>query len=223
MTMTTALLALVVANQAYSDSVTMSGNTANEIVKTNVEAGVGTTLTFYPMSANKEGKDKGQPFPFDGVWTFTWNSDTPDKVDFTGVANFGNHFTVTDAGSLGGTTRQTFHEFQHHFKGTATWDAATNTLSYQVKPKERDAGGASTVTESAPADCDKISGFTAGKACSAFKATSPPLEGLTLNLKFAADKSSFDGKAVFIQFGGSGMTKSETNLDVNMAGTLAAQ
>ena len=113
---------------------------------------------------------------------------------------------------MGGVTRQTFWDYQQHVKGTASWDAATRTLQYDLQPKERDDGQASTYSDAKPATCDKIKGWTAGKACSAFEATSPAMEGLVLNLTFSENLDSVQGKFLMIQYGGEGMTKSTTEV-----------
>lgn len=63
----------------------------------------------------------------------------------------------------------------------------------------------------------------AGKACSAFEATSPGLEGLNLNLKFNEDRTAFKGQAVLVQYGGKGITESDTKMVANMKGDLAAK
>ena len=101
------------------------------------------------------------------------------------------------------------------------FDAATGTLTFAKAPEARDDEGASTVTQSKAARCEKVKGIFAGKACSAFAATSPGLEGLQLNFKFNEDRTVFEGDAVLIQYGGEGLTESETTMVVNLKGEIA--
>ena len=60
----------------------------------------------------------------------------------------------------------------------------------------------------------------AGKACKAFMKTRPGLEGLKLSFTFAEDLGAFEGTAVLIQYGGSGMTNSETRIVTRISGDL---
>jgi hypothetical protein len=215
------ILAMSASPLVLAEVSTKSGEAAGNIpMPVNADAKVNAEINYFPHGANEEGKDDAGPFPVSGPWTFTWDSEKPDAVDFTGVFTLGDYFTVTDAGALGGVTRQTFYDFAHHVKGTAVWDAATRTLTYNLQPNERDDSQASTVTQSKEPDCDKIKGFTAGKACSAFEETSPPLEGLVLTFTFSEDLSSFDGTFMQIQYGGSGMTESQTDINGTIGGPL---
>jgi hypothetical protein len=214
-----AILAITASPLALAEVSTKSGEASGVIpMPLTAVAAVNAEVSYYPHGANEEGEDDTQPWPITGPWTFSWDSATPDAVDFTGTMVFGNYFTVTDAGTMGGVTRQTFWDYQQQVKGTASWDAATRTLTYDLQPKERDDGQASTYSDSKPATCDKIKGWTAGKACSAFEATSPAMEGLVLNLTFSENLDSVQGTFTLIQFGGDGMTKSITEID----GTLEA-
>lgn len=213
----TAALSSVATAEATTKSTTATCLLENP---STADAAVKTAVIFYPPGANEKGKDKAAPFPCDGEWSFTWDSETPDEVAFQGAVHYGDHFIITDAGTLGGVTRQTFYNLTHHLEGTASWDAATRTLHYELPPKDRDDGRASNVEEDKPAICEKVKGFTAGKACAAFEATSLPIEGLKVELTFSSDLSSFEGRAVLTQFGGSGMTKSETPMVLQLTGTL---
>ena len=184
------------------------------------DAAVSTDVIFYPPGSDKDGKDKPQPFPCDGEWSFTWNGDTTELVSFTGAVRYGDHFIITDAGTLGGVTRQTFYNVTHLLKGEAKWNADTRTLTYLMEPAERDDGRASVVEWDGPPICEKVKGLTAGRACSAFEATSLEIEGLKVDLTFSEDLSSFEGTAVLTQYGGSGMTKSETPMNLTINGDL---
>jgi hypothetical protein len=214
-----AILAMAASPLVLAEVTTKSGESSGMVpMPLTAVAAVDAEVSYYPHSANEEGKDETKPWPITGPWTFIWDSAKPDTVDFTGEVIFGNYFTVTDAGTLGGVTRQTFWDYVQQVKGTASWDAATRTLEYNLQPKERDDGQASTYTDAKPATCDKVKGWTAGKACSAFEATSPALEGLVLNFTFSENLDSVQGKFTMIQYGGSGMTESITEIN----GTLDA-
>ena len=92
-----------------------------------------------------------------------------------------------------------------------------------MPPEGRDDVRASTVTKTREADCEKVKGMFAGKACSAFKKTSPGLEGLDLSFTFSEDLSRFEGVAILIQYGGKGMTKSEAHTTTEISGNLTSK
>ena len=74
------------------------------------------------------------------------------------------------------------------------------------------------MTQSKEPTCDEAD----SRACRAFFKSTREAEGLILNLTFSEDLSSFEAKAVLIQFGGSGMERSSTDLNMKMSGKLAA-
>lgn len=212
------VVVLLASGQAWGEARTLAGAAQGTIDTVETEAATTTVVKHWPEGADTSGGHT--PFPFTGEWAFTWDDARPDQVDFTGTAVFGDHFTLTDAGSMGGITKQIFHDFAHHLQGTANWDAAARTLSYRVKPSERDAGGASTVIQSSEPECEKVKGMFAKTGCSAFLDTNTELEGLKLNFQFGEDLRSFSGSMVMTQYGGSGLTKARTDMSTSISGTL---
>jgi hypothetical protein len=175
-----------------------------------VDAIVKTEVTFYEENADWTKDSAAVPFPYKGDWIFTWDSDSPGIVQFNGSINFGNYFSITDAGNLGGVTRQSYYNFTHLVSGTAEWDTSTNTLFYDFLPVQRDDGRASSISQFKPADCEKVKGLGAKKACKAFNESSLELEGFVLKLKFNQSLTMAKGELLMIQYGGSGITKSLT-------------
>jgi hypothetical protein len=213
-----ALTVCIYMPASMAEVVSRAGNLAGTIDSVNVEAATKTKVAHWPKGADY--KQEHTPFQFFGDWTFSWNSDTPELMTFAGDIHFGDHFTITDAGSMGGLTQQSFSDFTHHVTGDAHWDAASQTLTYSLEPGTRDAGGASTVTEVGKARCTKVKGMMASAGCNAFLDTSPELEGLKLNLVFSEDLSQVEGNAILVQFGGSGVTKSHSDMKVSLTGVL---
>lgn len=217
---TAILLAASLSNAALADVTTVSGQATCVLENpANVDAAVKTTVFFYRPGANPDGNDPVQPMTCDCDWTFTWDSDKPGQVGFEGAVRLGDYFVVIDAGTLGGMTRQTFYNVTHKLKGEATWNAATAGMSYLLEPVEPDDGQASVVDWDKPPVCEKIKGLTAGRACAASEASSLELEGLKVDLTFSEDLSRFEGSAVLTQYGGSGMTKSETPMMLKLSGS----
>ena len=124
---------------------------------------------------------------------------------------------MTDAGMMGGVSEQFFYDFEHQVKGTGKWDAASRTMSFRIKPDERDDGRASTVSHSKPPECKPPK----HRACKAFNKTTPEYEGANIKLTFSEDLSTFSGDVTMTEYGGSGFTKSETQVIMKVDGTLA--
>jgi hypothetical protein len=164
-----------------------------------------------------ETPDAFRPYPFDGDWSFTWNG---NQVRFAGVIRLGSFQTITDAGSMGGVTIQTFYDFAHNLSGIGRWNSASRTLTFEMIPDGRDDARASRATWSREAECEKVRGMFAGVSCSAFKKSSPGLEGVKLTFRFKEDLSGFEGEAILIQFGGKGATESETTMVTRIRGDL---
>lgn len=214
----TAISVLTIAAVPHLYADTMAGSAKGTVDSVTIDAATGTTSIWTAHGADVP--DDFQPYPFSGDWSFTFNGDT---VDFTGAFDIGDCQTTTNAGFMGGISKQIFFGFVHHVKGTGQWDEASSTLSFTMEPEGRDDARASTVTQTQDPECEKVKGMFAGKACSAFEATSPGLEGLTLNFKFNEDRTAFEGQAVLTQYGGKGITESDTKMVANFKGTLAAQ
>ena len=217
----TVILAVFAVPQVFAEVTTRAGNCSGRVIGIDVEASTRAEVQHWKPDADTDGDHP--PFVFDGEWTFTWDTEDSGSVDFFGVINFGDHFTLTDAGRLGGISKQVFFGLAHNVKGTANWDSAARTLTFKMLPEGRDDARASTVTQTREAECEKVKGMFAGKACSAFKKTSPGLEGLDLSFSFSEDLSSFEGVAILIQFGGKGMAKSEARTTTEISGNLAAK
>lgn len=205
LTSTVALLALIAA-PAMADVVKKTGNATYTLIEAPVDAAVKTSVVYYYDGAKPD--DNPPPYKFDGQWSFTWNSDTPDKVDFEGDINYGTHYTITDAGMMGGVSEQYFYDYVHRVKGTANWDAAQRVMTFKIELKDRDDGRASTVTFSKPPEC-KPEGH---RACKAFNKTTPAYEGADIKLTFDEGLSAFKGNVTMIEYGGSGFTKSTTKV-----------
>ena len=175
-----------------------------------VDAIVKAEVTFYEENMDWTKDSEARPFPYTGDWIFTWDSESPGTVHFNGRLDFGNYFSITDAGNLGGITRQSYHDFSQLVSGLAEWEPSSNTLFYEFLPVQRDDGLASSVSQSRPADCEKIKGMGAAKACKAFNESSLELEGFSIKLEFDKNLSIANGEFMMIQYGGSGITKSMT-------------
>ena len=209
-------LAVVTNSQAYAEVTTRVGSSVGVVMGIKVDAAVGTEVQLWKAGADPEGEH--MPFNIGGEWTFTWDSNKDDVVNFTGVLNYGDHFTMTNAGWMGGVSTQTFFDFAHHIEGTANWENATRKLTFKMIPKARDDGRASSVTQAKPPTCEPK-----GKACSAFEKNSSPIEGLSIRMIFNEDLSRFEGTVIAIQYGGSGFTKSQSDTTMKISGDLAAQ
>lgn len=209
------LFLLVVAVVPQLSAETMTGGSSGTVDSVEVEAATKTHIIY---AAHGETPSTFVPWPFDGDWSFDW---TESGVDFEGVFHFGDYQSITDAGSMGGVTKQVFYDFAHHVRGRAEWDRASRTLSFMKNPEGRDDSGASTATQSKEPDCVTVRGLFAGKACAAFRDTSPGLEGMKLEFRFSEDRSRFEGQAILIQYGGKGVTESETTITVHLYGDLA--
>jgi hypothetical protein len=208
-----AMLSLATVN---ADVITRLGSSTCTIDYVQVEALVKTEVRFWPMGAYYK-RDPYQPYQFRGEWKFSWDGAGSEYVDFAGVLNFGDHYTVTDAGWLGGRSVQTFSGFAHYIHGRADWDSATRTLSYKLLPRDRDDGRASRVTQTAPPTCQPK-----GRACSVFMDTNQSLESLTLSMTFNETLDRFEGTVIATQFGGSGMTKMQSDTVISVKGELNA-
>jgi hypothetical protein len=184
-----------------------------------VEAAVDTTVRVFPAGTDvdKAKESEAQPYPVEMQWQFSWNTDEPNRVDFTLDMDVGDYFTVTDAGTMGGVSIQTFHGVVYHISGTAQWDAATRTMSYEVPVEKRSDSRASEVTQRADPSCDG-----AKIACSAFLNTTPELEAVTINLTFDESLESFTTSMSATQYEGAFFTKNQTDMNMSAQGQLKA-
>jgi hypothetical protein len=194
---------------------TMTGSSSGLLNRIEVKAGAKTSVIY---SKHGETLNSFKPFPFDGDWSFTWKG---GSVDFSGVIDFSNFQATTDAGSAGGITRQTFFDFSHRVKGTGRWDGEKRTLTFEMPPSVRDDSRASTVSQSKEPTCEKVKGMFAQVACNAFLESSPGLEGLKISFVFSDDLTRFEGDAILIQYGGKGVTESETTMTTRISGRLS--
>ena len=207
----------VAASQLYAEAVSKSYTGSGTVDSVDVEASVKTTVKVFPKGAGKDEDDPFEPYPVAANWTITWDSATPDAAAFKADLRLGDYYSVTDAGTMGGISMQTFSNVTHHIGGTARWDAATRTLSYEVPLKKRKDGRASKVSMDADPTCEG-----AKIACSAFLNTSAELEGLTVQLTFDENRDSFTGKMSATQYEGAAFTRNQTDMNISVKGELEA-
>lgn len=215
-------MVLTTSLAAWADVTTYSGTWSGRLTEARVDS-TGTTTCSYRRQDQEAWQDHG-PFQLgDGAVSFGWDTGTPDRVNFKADLNFGSHATDTHAkvAFLNIKSTQQFFDEVQHIEGTADWDPATRTLTYSHRPDsddQRDDSSASTVSQSRPPTCDEAD----SRACKAFFKSTRELEGLVMNLTFSEDLSRFEGDVVLIQFGGSGLERSSTDLLTRMSGTLQA-
>ena len=217
---TTLLIAVsVMASNLCAETITKVFSGTGTVDTVDVEASVTTTVRVYPagMDVEKAKEAKPEPYPFDTKWNFTWHTDQPNAVDFKGVIELGNYFSVTDAGTMGGVSIQTFSGVVQNIGGKARWDESRRTLSYEVPLKKRSDSAASTVSQTADATCE---GATI--ACKAFLNTTPELEGVTVNLVFDESLDSFTGSMSATQYEGAMFTKNQTDMNITVQGQLSS-
>jgi hypothetical protein len=207
----------VAASQLYAEAVSKSYTGSGTVDSVDVEASVKTTVKVFPAGSGKDEDDPFEPYPVAANWTVTWDSATPDAAAFKADLTLGDYYTVTDAGTMGGVSIQSAHNVTHHIGGTARWDAATRTLSYEVPLKKRKDGRASKVSMDADPTCEG-----AKIACSAFLNTSAELEGLTVQLTFDENRDSFTGKMSATQYEGAAFTRNQTDMNISVKGELEA-
>lgn len=185
-----------------------------------VEAAVATTVRVFPAGTDvDEAKEsEARPYPVEMAWQFSWNTDAPNAVDFKVDLDIGDYFTVTDAGSMGGVSIQTFYGTVHHIGGNAQWDASTRTLSYEVPLKKRSDSRGSAVSQTGDPTCDG-----AKIACNAFLNTTPELEGVTITLTFDEPLDSFNGSMSATQYEGAMFTKNQTDMNMSAQGQAQAE
>ena len=100
------ILAVFAVPQVSAEVTTRAGNSSGLVQSVNVEASASAEVQHWKPDADTDGDHT--PFAFDGEWTFTWDTEEPDSVDFSGVINFGDHVTLTDTGRMGGISKQVF-------------------------------------------------------------------------------------------------------------------
>ena len=213
---------IVISPLALADVTVKNGAWTGIITSVDVDS-TGNTKVIYRRQ-DQEAWGDHMPYQLDdGNASFTWDPNTPDKVDFDMSVALGNAVSDTHAkvAFLNIKSSQFFYDFVQQVKGTAEWDADSRTLTHTNRPDNddddrRDDGRASTSTFSKPASCEKED----SRACAAFFKTSPELEGLILELTFSEDLSSFEGTVIAIQFGGSGMEEASSDINITAKGTL---
>ena len=210
---------MVLTPNLYAEVSTKAFYGPGTVDSVDVEASVSTTVRVFPasMDVDKARDADAEPFPIKGKWQFSWDPENPDKVAFTGDLFLGNYFTVTDAGTMGGVSIQTFSGTIHHLAGNATWDASTRTLSYEVPLDKRSDSRGSKISQDADPTCD---GATI--ACKAFLNTTPELEGVGFKLVFDESLDSFTGTMSATQYEGAMFTKNQTDMNITINGQAAA-
>jgi hypothetical protein len=218
--LTLSIAVAALASNISAEVVTKSFTGTGTIDSVDVEAAVSTTVNVFPAGTDvDEAKEsEAKPYPVAAQWQFSWNTDEPNAVDFKVDLDVGEYFTVTDAGTMGGVSIQTFNGVVYHIGGTAQWDASTRTLSYEVPLKKRSDGRASTITQKSDPTCD---GATI--ACKAFLNTTPELEGVAINLVFDESLESFTASMSATQYEGAMFTKNQTDMNMSARGELNVQ
>lgn len=217
LTLSIALAAL--ASNLSAETVTKFYTGSGTIDSVDVEAAVTTTVRVFPAGTDvDEAKEsEAQPYPVEMQWQFNWVTDEPNTVAFKLDMDVGDYFTVTDAGTMGGVSIQTFNGVVYHINGTAQWDVAARTMSYEVPLKKRSDSRASAITQRADPTCDG-----AKIACSAFLNTTPELEGVTINLTFDEALENFTASLSATQYEGAFFTKNQTDMNMSAQGELKA-
>lgn len=203
----------VLASNLCAEVVTKSYTGAGSVNSVDVEASVKTTVKVFPKGAGKNEDNPFEPYPVNAVWTVSWDSATPEVAAFKADIALGDYYTVTDAGTMGGVSIQTFTNQTQHIGGSARWDAATRTLSFDVPKQKRKDGRASKVSMDADPSCEG-----AKIACSAFLNTSAELESVTVELKFDENLDSFTGKMSATQYEGAAFTRNQTDMNIVVQG-----
>lgn len=198
-----AAVAAAAVSQAYSASYEVSG------FNTGISVAVGTGSVTITNTPN--------PVPFDGNWNFDFNGST---VDFSGNLYLGDYssYTVVSIpflGSMNGTI--TYVGANQAVAGTGNWDAGTNTLSYHIPTGGPNSSIASTYTE-VSSSCTGSGSVLGNTVCGTRGNTTPEWEGLTLELTFASDLSSFSGTITAIEKSGSGLTANTTTSTYTIEG-----
>lgn len=201
-------IAMAAASQAYSAAYEING--VNTSVDVAANAGE-ITITYDPAGT-----------PFTGDWDFVFNGAT---VDFSGNLYLGDYDAITDvdAGFLGSMSGVVSYVGANQMiSGTGNWDAGTNTLTYNVPTGAANSSIASTYSETSSSCTD--SGSIAGNTvCGAAGNTTPEWEGLTLELVFSGDLSTFSGNITAVETSGAGITANTTTLMYDIDGAAVSE
>lgn len=197
-----AAVAAFAVSHAYSASYDVSG--FNTGISVNASGTVNVT-------------NNPTPLPFTGDWNFDFNG---SSVDFSGNLYLGDYTSYTTVsvpifGSMNGTV--TYVGAEQSVAGTGSWDAGTNTLSYHIPTGGSNSSIASTYTEIS-SSCSGSGTVAGNTVCGTWGNTTPEWEGLTLELVFSSDLSSFSGTISAIERSGSGLTANTTTSTYTIEG-----
>lgn len=197
------LVTLLSAPILLGDVVTKLATSAVASLHTvRVDASVKTTAVVY---ADDVPDDVIAPLVFAMQWTFVWDPATPKIVKFDASMPLGNYRLIADGGKAAGITRQEFFNVVHHIQGSAKWHKKKRELRYDIVAEQSDDNRASVATESKGSTCEPD-----GPACSAFRAQTPALEGVSIKLIFDEGLDSFTGKITATQLSGYFFSKYES-------------
>ncbi len=181
----------------------------------NVDASGTVNLSFTP-----------EDNPFSGVWYFVDNGD--GTVNFNGNMYFGDYETYTTVsvpffGSMDGTVSV---EGAEHTIGTnvspgeplGSWDPATLTFTFDVPSGGPNSSAGSNYTETG-SSCEGSGSVLGNTVCGTQGNTTPEWEGISVELVFSSDLSSFTGTVVATEQSGSGLTENVTTLFYEVSGT----
>jgi hypothetical protein len=215
-----AVLAMPAFAETTFHGTATSGTAANPLASIVISAKT-TTNAYYVDPASGPASNKAAP-AIQLVKTSNWSFDfsDPAAVKFSGNIIYGDYRTqtnVTGMATIDG--RQSYEGVTQSFSGTGSFDAATNTFTYSYTNKKVNGGGASVQTQKSAACTNGDTSFL-GEVCKSFATATPAWEGLSLNLVFSADKSSFSGVLKATDTSGSGLTANSTDVNWQIKGAV---
>jgi len=173
-------------------------------------------------SANTTVTNDPNPLPVSGAWDFNFNDN--GTVDFVGVVEMNKleqYDSVTKVSLLGSMTGTiTYVGAYHTINGTADWDEATRTLTYDLPSGGPNSNAGSVYNETEPATCVGSGSMLGQTVCGTWQGTTPEWEGFNLELTFSEDLSSFSGQLKAIEQSGSGLTANTTTTTFELMGEV---
>jgi len=178
-----------------------------------------TTKVWYVNTALGTASNKTAPAIQMNVasnWSFDFSNLA--AVTFSGNIQYGTYATQTSVTGIATVdARYTIQNALQTFSGTGTWNAATNTLTYN-KQVSGTTGGATVGTNTGGQCVNGATSFLA-KACDSATAATPSWEGLQFSLVFSADKLTYTGSVTGTDRSGSGLTANTTTINWQVSGS----
>lgn len=197
------LSAVALSSQTFAATYSMTGSAQG----VNVDSTGTVTNTYTAPSANP---------PVSG----TWEIDQANGA-FSGNMYLGDYTTYTSVsvgilGSMNGTN--VFADVNHDItSGTGSWSGTSYT--YSIATGGSNSGIASTYTNDvANSSCTGSGSVFGNTVCGTQGNTTGAWEGITINLDFASDFSSFTGTVTAVETSGSGITSNTATSTYNVAG-----